>query len=376
VQGAARRSWQGRTGRPGAAGDGEAAIAALAADWDELADRCEAPPFARAGWYAAWWRAFGRGRLELLTVRDGGRLVGILPVSERGGSRFSNPNDHTPMLTLLAADPTVAGQLAQRLFESRPRQVSLALLPADSHDLVCCRGAAAERGYRTVLRTLERPLYIAVDGDWAAYERRLGTNLRRDLRRAQRRLASHGSVRFDVGEESDGLEERLEEVFRIESSGWKAEHGTAIASRPETRLFYHEVARWSAGRGVLRLAVLRVDGRAVAFHYALEEHGIYYPLKGGYDATFARCSPGKLVIQATLSRAFSLGLRRYELLGDQAPYKFSWASDARELVRLDAFAPTAGGVAGWTLSAVGRPIARRAVRLTRVGAIASRAASS
>jgi hypothetical protein len=35
------------------------AIAPIAAEWDALAERTAAPPFARPGWFAAWGRAFG-----------------------------------------------------------------------------------------------------------------------------------------------------------------------------------------------------------------------------------------------------------------------------------------------------------------------------
>ena len=38
-------------------------------EWDALADRVAATPFMRPGWIAAWWRAFGSGKLEVLTAR-------------------------------------------------------------------------------------------------------------------------------------------------------------------------------------------------------------------------------------------------------------------------------------------------------------------
>jgi CelD/BcsL family acetyltransferase involved in cellulose biosynthesis len=344
---------------------GPGAITALTPEWEELADSTRAPPFARAGWCAAWWRAFGRGRLEVITARDEGRLVGVLPVARRAGARVSTTNEHSPMLTLLAADGQAAAALAGQLFARRSRQVSISLLPAESTDLACFHSAAAERGFRGLVRTLERPLFITIDGDWAAYERRLSRNLRRDLRRSRRLLETHGRVVFEVVDGSERLDDLLDELFRVEGSGWKAKRGTAIISSPATRRFYRDLAHWAAARGVLRLAVLRVNGRAVGFHYAIEEHGVYYPLKGGYDAMFARCSPGKLILHATLSRAFALGLVRFEFLGDTAPYKDRWASEMRELVRFEAHAPTPTGLAGWTTSALGRPIARRVARFAR-----------
>jgi CelD/BcsL family acetyltransferase involved in cellulose biosynthesis len=59
---------------PSDAGAGLAEIERHSERWDALADRAGAAPFLRPGWIAAWWRAFGRGRLEILTAGSGGRL--------------------------------------------------------------------------------------------------------------------------------------------------------------------------------------------------------------------------------------------------------------------------------------------------------------
>ena len=53
---------------PGDTEPGEADDPILA-EWDELANRCGASVFLRPGWLAAWWRAFGRRWLDLITTR-------------------------------------------------------------------------------------------------------------------------------------------------------------------------------------------------------------------------------------------------------------------------------------------------------------------
>src|SRR6266566_178563 len=65
-------------------------------EWEELADATCASPFRRPGWIAAWWHAFGEGRLELATVRFGGRLTVVLPLRRRLGALTSPSNWHTP----------------------------------------------------------------------------------------------------------------------------------------------------------------------------------------------------------------------------------------------------------------------------------------
>jgi CelD/BcsL family acetyltransferase involved in cellulose biosynthesis len=94
----------------------------------------------------------------------------------------------------------------------------------------------------------------------------------------------------------------------------------------------------------LRLIFLRLNGRAVAFHLALEHDGIYFPLKGGFDPAFRRYSPGQLIICETLERAFTIGLRRYEFLGQDDDYKRRFTTRANELKLVQAFAPTLPGL--------------------------------
>lgn len=53
---------------------------ALQGDWQDLAERTGAEVYMRPAWMRVWWDHFGAGRaLACLVMRDGGRLVGLLP---------------------------------------------------------------------------------------------------------------------------------------------------------------------------------------------------------------------------------------------------------------------------------------------------------
>ena len=164
----------------------------------------------------------------------------------------------------------------------------------------------------------------------------------------------------------------LDEGFRVEALSWKGARGTAIASDARTRRFYDAVARWAAARGWLRLAFLRLDGRAIAFQFDLEAGRTYYSLKIGYDPAFDRYSPGKLLAYAMVARAVSTGLATYELLGPDEPWKDRWTSTFREYVRLDAYAPSPAGAASWAVATHGRRLARRVPLASRVAAMLRR----
>ena len=328
--------------------------------WDALADECNASPFARPGWFLAWWKAFGTGKPYVAVGRRDGKTTAVLPlIGGRNGLR-SATNDHTPRFGLLAKDDDSADELASWVFERRPRQVSLEYVDLDDPTSARLKAVAVGSGYRVLARPYERSPYLTTEGSWEEYERGLSGRVRRDLARRRRRLEELGPVRLDVSDGTVRRAELLAEGFRLEPSGWKAARGTAVASQENTRSFYEDLAEWAADRGWLRLSFLRVAEKGLAFQYGFEASGIYYFLKGGYDPEYSRFAPGKLLLQALLERAYTTGLRRFDFLGADDPFKLEWSQTAYDLKLLQAFSPSPLGTAEWAAFAYGRPLAGRA----------------
>jgi CelD/BcsL family acetyltransferase involved in cellulose biosynthesis len=337
-------------------GRGIAEIGRHSAAWDALADRAGAAPFLRPGWVSAWWRAFGQGRLEILTTGSGGRLDAVLPVVHRHGGIHAPSNWHTPQYGLLEAAEGAGSGLIAGLFASAP-MVSLGFLSSLTGEAQRLRDGARARRYTALVRAQERSPLVRMDDDWATYEAGLSASLRRDLRRCRRRLGEHGRVWLDVHDDVS----RLDEALELERLGWKEQAGTAIASRPETQQFYTEIAHWAAERGWLRLIFLRLDDHAVAFQFALEDGGAHLGLKAGFDPQFRAMSPGRLIVQASLERAFAIGLKRFEFMGSDDAYKLRFANDAYDRVLFQGFSPRPAGRVLHAAFAYGRPLAKRAV---------------
>ena len=284
------------------------------------------------------------------------RLDAVLPVVHRHGAIHAPSNWHTPQYGLLEAAEGAGSGLVAGLFESAPL-VSLGFLSSLTGEAQrLCESAHAHR-YTALVRTKERSPLVRMDGDWATYEAGLSASLRRDLRRCRRRLDEQGRVWLDVHDDVS----RLGEALALERLGWKEQAGTAIASRPETQQFYTEIAHWAAERGWLRLIFLRLDDRAVAFQFALEAGGAHLGLKSGFDPAFRAMSPGRLIVHASLERAFAIGLQRFEFMGTADAYKLRFANDAYDRVLFQGFSPTPAGRVLHAAFAYGRPWAKRAV---------------
>src|SRR6266487_4001768 len=327
-------------------------------EWEALAESVGAAPWLRPGWFAAWWASFGSGKIRVLRLRRGARLVGVVPLRERLTGVGSLTNYHTPEFAPIAARGEEL-EVARALLRAGSGWVTLAFVDLARPELRAVADAASERGYWLLSRTLERSPYVATDGDWAEYESELSRKLRSELRRRRRLLAAEGRLSFEVEEGGERLDELLGEGFRVEAAGWKGLQGSAIATAAGTLHFYRAVARSAADRGWLRLGFLRLDGRPFAFDFALEHDGVHSLLKTGYDPAFSRFAPGMLLRHEMLERCFSNEVRRYDFLGEDEPWKLAWTRTVRERALLEAFAPSMRGRLAWGAFAYGRPLAKR-----------------
>jgi CelD/BcsL family acetyltransferase involved in cellulose biosynthesis len=334
----------------------------LEREWGELATG--APPFLQPGWIEAWWNAFGEGELVILSARRDGRMVGVLPLARRRGVLHSTTNWHSPLYGAVTEDRAAGRALAEALFEQRARRVQLNFIAGDAQFIEDFRAAADASGHRLAERVVMRSPYVEVTGEWEHYWRSRSRNMRRGIKRRRNRLEELGEVEFEIaaGEAALG---RLDEAFALEASGWKGRKGTAIISRPETKRFYEEVARWAAERGTLRIVTLRLDDRALAMQFSIEAGDDYFTLKVGYEAEFEKFAPSKLLDREMIGYAFASKLSSFELLGDADPYKLDWADELHERIELQAFAGSPLGRLEGLAQTHGRALARRAIAIRR-----------
>lgn len=337
----------------------------LKADWERLAQHTRAAPFLWPGWISAWWQAFGNGELQILTVYEDGRLSGVLPLQSLRGALLSPTNPHTPLFGFLAATETAAERLTSALFAQRPRHIELSYLEADEDSVSLARATAEAAHYEVFADSIQAAPYVATGGPWDVYEGGLRTKFRSELRRRRRRLEEEGRLTLEVSDGKEGLETLLEEGFKVEGSGWKEYYGTSIRSASATHRFYTEVAQWAAERGWLRLAFLRLDGRALAFDYCLEFNKIHYLLKTGYDPAYRRYGPGMIIRYLMLTRAFSGEIVTYDFLGEDSGWKQEWTSTRQKRLFLHMFAPTVPGILDRALFLYGRPVSGGAKDLVR-----------
>ena len=119
--------------------------------------------------------------------------------------------------------------------------------------------------------------------------------LRRRLRRKEKRLSERGRVEHLVMQPEDDIGRWIDEFLRIEASGWKGQRGSALASSEGDRRYFTEIATSAFHRGRLLMLGLNFDGRPIARRCAFIAGEGSFAFKTAYDEEFADFSPGAML---------------------------------------------------------------------------------
>jgi CelD/BcsL family acetyltransferase involved in cellulose biosynthesis len=321
-------------------------------------------------WSRACAEAFCEdGRLRVITAGDAEHVTAIAPLTHSKGwpprlesigvDELFEPTD------FLGAEGAALEALADRLARAGTPLLLWRVL-ADSPIISALERAFAGRGWVRVSTGAPYP-YIELGRGWSV-EAQLNARRRSDLRRAQRHAAALGEVRYEiVSPTATEVQALLDEAFEVEARSWKGTSGTALALDPLRAGFFRRYAAAACDQGILRMVFLRINGVAIAMQVALESRDRFWLLKIGYDEHYARCSPGSLVMQHSLTYAADRGLRSYELLGGAAPWTEAWTRQLRPCVTVRAYPLSIPGAMalGWDAARWALARARRASDCTR-----------
>lgn len=219
----------------------------------------------------------------------------------------------------------------------QPLPLRLARVPAASPTIAALRRAYAGRGIVRLREAMPTP---AVDLAPFRADPDAGFNAgrRSDFRRLERRAAALGEVRYEIHAPAGpaDLEPLLAEAYAVDAASWKEVAGTALTADRRQGDFFRHFAAAAAREGMLRVAFLRLGGRAAAMQIAAEWQGRFWLLKISHDQALAPCSPGQLLLRHTLAHAARTGLASYEFMGVMAPWTELWTRQVRRYVAVSA----------------------------------------
>jgi CelD/BcsL family acetyltransferase involved in cellulose biosynthesis len=209
--------------------------------------------------------------------------------------------------------------MARSVAEARHDLVDLYGLPS---------GSLVETTLGARLRLVKRSEAPVLDlrPGWAAvYQSKLSSKRRSMHRKRLAQLGELGSVEVTVAQTIEELAPALEDALRLHALRWRNRPDGSTFAEPLGPTFQRAALPALAAAGVARITRLLVDGRPVAFRYYLLVEGRMVGNGTGYDPAFASCSPGWVLMLATLEAAAAEGAHTVEFLGGDEPYKLQFA---------------------------------------------------
>jgi CelD/BcsL family acetyltransferase involved in cellulose biosynthesis len=279
-------------------------------------------------WMSARAGAVRPEAIVLFAVTAGGQTSALLPMLPQAGWLLELPRLFEPgdlVWSTPSSLATLAGMLARQ-----PRPLHLERVPVDSPTIGALRRAFRWRGVVLTRESMPTP-HIDLSGHSDNPDACLTARRRADLRRAERHARRLGEISYELHaprSESE-LAALMQEALAVENLSWKAGAGTALTTDDDQGRFFEAFANQAMHCGMLRIALLRIDGRAVAMQIAGEWNRRFWLFKISHDQDFAECSPGQLLIWHTLRDAANRGLLSYEFMGVMAPWTGLWTKKLR-----------------------------------------------
>lgn len=325
----------------------------LIPEWEVLY-RQTAPrnPFLSAEWTRAYLKTVGLlTELFVVTLRSGGRLVGIAPlcIERRAGFRVLRfiSEDRSDYLGFLGASdrPAAAQELIDEIV-ALAKEWDLAVLKGltpDYSGLSHVRIPASAQSHSTVATTSR---YTAADVDWDELHEIGPSWLKRTRKRLPRFLRDGWVLERFTGAEAAA---RLDLVSQVEARSWKARQNVMRLQPGGGQELLRHAFETLGTRGEMQLWMAFLDGRPGAYRidFFLPKQVWIYQL--GYDQEFHRASVGSFLGYTALKDAWSAGIREYDFLSGDEPYKAERTIASRTISDLALHPRTTRGRAAYAL---------------------------
>jgi CelD/BcsL family acetyltransferase involved in cellulose biosynthesis len=347
--------------------------------WDRLAARNPwATPFSAWAFHRAWWDGYGENAHEevLVVCSDDvaadAEPVAIVPLMHRHEVEPSDAETQTTIRPGAGLPLTPVPPTATAILFGASYHADYATVLADPADLPAVAEAVADYvagpasgdwdvvdlrrlrcadptgfalagafGAREVANgwtlnvdredvcpVLTFPAGVDMDG----YLATLGKKQRHEIRRKVRRAEAAGPVR--MVDSTDPLAD-LPDFIDLHQRRWGADGlFPPTPGGEQSRVMFRRLFELFGTGGPLGLTTLFVGDRRVAagVHFETDDTLLFY--NAGVDPDARDLSPGVLLTYAYVQRALDRGLRRFDFLRGNEPYKYEWGAVDEPVQRL------------------------------------------
>jgi CelD/BcsL family acetyltransferase involved in cellulose biosynthesis len=314
----------------------------LADQWADLARRASANVFMHpAALQAVYATMFAT--VHVLLAWDGEdpeRLVGVWALRESKLAPFWPPLLAAPpyeyaFVSDPVIDPALTGEVMPAFFDAiaqdpaLPNVARLRHLDGESPTYAAMIKALAARGGRSLLLSeRQRPFASRESG------LKNSGSTRKKLRQDWNRLSALGAVDIANERAPDPVAQAFEAFLTMEDASWKGDNGTALLSSKDDAAFSRRWLANLAAQGNASVALLRIDGKPLAAQVLLYSGRTAYTWKTAFDETYAKYSPGALLVDKITEQLFAADIEAIESCSPEGSFMAQLWSGRRLTVDL------------------------------------------
>lgn len=193
-----------------------------------------------------------------------------------------------------------------------------------------------DKRWTKVERPGKKSPYIIISGTFDDYFMNVKRRVRKEYKRCKRNLESDYQIKRELITSPERLDMWLDEMIRIERISWKREVGLFSAGNQKTSLTRFKSL---ADSDKIRVFLLIANEKLVAYDIEIMDSNILWSFNTAFDPEFGKYGPGIDLQLEVIRYAFDHNVDRVELLGDNLPYKRSFAHHTHDRSTVYLFPP-------------------------------------
>jgi CelD/BcsL family acetyltransferase involved in cellulose biosynthesis len=302
----------------------------LSEHWERLWQSSRSGIFQKFDWVRAFWKTFGSDlSLCSLVVRNGGTVLGILPLANDGRRiQFLAEGDYNDVLCEEHDAPAVLNITIRELLRILGHSASCLLRNLSSDSRIVRHFLSLPQPLRQNLAlTFGYPCPAIMAGSDPDIFLRAAR--KQSLCRHEKKLRREGRLTFRHIETRREIHQHLPGFFQQQIARRALLGQHSHFQNPKERAFYSTLVDQLNPCRDLRFSVLELEGRPVAYHFGFQLQGKFIWYQTSFDVNLWRCSPGEVLVRNLLQYAHQAGLRELDFTVGGEIYKHRFANVIR-----------------------------------------------
>lgn len=325
----------------------------LRSDWNALLQACPSDCiFLTWEWIYTWWLNLpGKRKIHIIVVRLDGLLIALAPLALRPPSfkrlmpwrvieflgSGSVGSDYLSFLIRPGYEQAAVREISGCLAESK-RMLELVRIEKSSAQMAELAQHLQATGWKSVGMTTNYCPYSILSGHtWESYLDSLHANHRINLGKMLRRLHKDFDVSLHVAATESERQWAMDVFVRLHLRRWSEKGGSTALNKKELIDFHRAFSEISLEQGWLKLYTLLLNGVPVSSLYVFKYRDVYYHYQSAFDPDYRKYSLGTVIVALAIKDAIEDGAVEFDFLHDNETYKYLWARQERELIRLELY---------------------------------------